>query len=185
VLPEARFESAAPLRAASQAQAASGRAQPLLAADRVLHPPAARACRAQARLQPGAAAQLAVLQPRAVSWRAVVPAASPDEAAEPRQGVEAQQGGAVAERQPAAARAAAGVQRRAVAVVQDEAAAALQPEVVPDAAGVVRQREAPDVPAAARPSAVPWVCRRDRLRPWLGQARAAHPAHAMRGWRIA
>jgi hypothetical protein len=164
----------------------------------VLQPPAARACRAQARLQPGAAAQLAVLQPRAASWRAAVPAASPDEAAEavrqpeapavaeePRQGVEAQQGGAVAERQPAAARAAAGVQRRAVAVVQDEATAALQPEVVPDAAGVVRQREAPDVPAAARPSAVPWVCRRDRLRPWLGQARAAHPAHAMRGWRIA
>jgi hypothetical protein len=102
----------------------------------------------------------------------------------PRQGAVAQQGGAAAERQLAAARAAAAVQRRAVVVAPDVVAAGPQPEAVPDAAGV-RQREAPDVPVAAQPSAAPSVCRRDRLRPWPVQARAAHPAHAMRGWRIA
>jgi hypothetical protein len=200
-LPEqVRFEPVLPLRAAWQGEAASGRARPSLAADPVQHPPAALACRAQARPQPEASARLAVSQRRAASWRAEAREAlqaSPDEAAagvrqpgapagaeEPRQEAAVQQGGAAAERQPAAARAVAGVRRRAVVAAQDEAAAGLQPEVVPDAAGV-RQPEAPDVPAAAQPSVVPSVCRRDQLPPWPVPAPAAHPAHAMRGRRMA
>jgi hypothetical protein len=193
---EVQPESAPPLRAA-----ASGRARPSLAADPVQHPPAAMACRraqpsarrAQARLQPVASAQLAVSQPRAASWCAAVPGASPDEAAEavrqpeapavaeePQRGAEAVRDGVAAGRQPAAAWAAAGVQRRAVAAVQD-VAAGLQPAAAPG----VRQREAPDVPAAAQPSAAPSVCRRDQLPPWPGQPRSAHPALGMRGLRIA
>ena len=195
----ARFESAAPLRAAWQAEAASGRARPLPAADPVQHRLAALAGRAQDRLQPAVSAQLAVSPRRAALWRAEVQEASqvpPDEAAEavrqpaapavagaPRQGAVEQQDVAAAERQPAAAWAAVGEQRRAEAVVRD-VAAGLQPEVVPDAAGV-RQPEAPAVPAAAQPSVVPSVCRRDQLPPWPVQAPAAHPAHAMRGRRMA
>jgi hypothetical protein len=196
VLPEeAQSEPAPPLRAAGQA--ASGRARPSLAADPVQHLPEARACRAQARLQPAASAQRAVSQPRAVSWCAVVPGASPDEAAEgvrqpealavaeePRQGAVVEQGGVAAERQPAAARAAAGVQRRAV-VVQDAAAAGLQPEAAPGGAVVLR-RAARDEALAARPSAAAWaapLCLQAAARP--GPSASARFAHAMRGWRIA
>jgi hypothetical protein len=198
VLPEeAQSEPAPPLRAGQAG--ASGRARPLPAADPVQHRLAALAGRAQARLQPAVSAQLAVSPRRAALWRAEVQEASqalPDGAAEaerqpaapavagePRQEAVAQQGGAAAERQPAAAWAAVGEQRRAEAVVRD-VAAGLQPEVVPDAAGV-RQPAAPDVPAAAQPSVVPSVCRRDQLPPWPVQAPAAHPAHAMRGRRMA
>jgi hypothetical protein len=175
----------------------------LPAADPVQHRLVALAGRAQDRLQPAVSAQLAVSPRRAALWRAEVQEASqalqalPDGAAEavrqpeapavagePRQEAVAQQGGAAAERQPAAAWAAVGEQRRAEAVARDVAAAVLQPEVVPDAAGV-RQPEAPDVPAAAQPSVVPSVCRRDQLPPWPVQAPAAHPAHAMRGRRMA
>ena len=119
-LPErARFESAVLLRAAWQAGAASGRARPSPVADPARHLLAALACRARARLQPAASAQPAVSQRRAAWWRAEVRGASPvspDEAAEavrqpeapavaeePQQGAVAQQDGAAAERQPAAA----------------------------------------------------------------------------------
>jgi hypothetical protein len=96
-------------------RAASGRVRPSLVAGPVQHPPAAPACRAQARFQPGASAQPAVSQRRAAWWRAEVRGASQDEVAEavrqpevpavaeePRQGAVAQQDGAAAERQPAA-----------------------------------------------------------------------------------
>jgi hypothetical protein len=185
VLPEeAQSESAAPLRAAWQpVAAASGRVRPSPAADRVQHPPEAMACRAQARLQPGASAQLAVSQPRVASWCAAVAGASPDEAAEGgrqpevlavaealRQGAVAVQDGAAAERQPAAA--------------QDVVAVERQPEAAPGAEAV-RLREARDVPAAALPSAAPWACHQDRLRPWPVQARSAHPARVTEGRRSA
>jgi hypothetical protein len=199
---EAQSESAPLLRAARQ-PAASGRARPSQVADRVRCRPAAMACRAQpsarraqARLQPGASAQLAVSQPRAASWCAVVPGASPDEAAEggrqpevlavaqaPRQGAAAVRDGAAAERQPAAARAVAEALRRAEAVLA--VAEGLQPGAAPGAA-VVRQREARDVLAAAQPSAVAWaapLCLQAAARP--GPSASAWFAHAMRGWRIA
>jgi hypothetical protein len=151
------------------------------------------ACRAQARLQPAASAQRVVSQRRAVSWRAAVPGASPDEAmagarqpgvpavAEvPRQGAEAVRGEVAAVRQPEAVPGAAVAQRRAAAVQDVEEAAGPQPEAAWGAAGA-RQREAPGVPAAAQPSAAPLVCRRDRLPPWPVQPRSAHPARAMEG----
>jgi hypothetical protein len=164
-LPErARFESAVSL------QAASGRARPLPAADPVQHRLAVLAGRAQVRLQPAVSAQLEVSQRRAVWWRAEVQEASPDEAAE-------------AVRQPEAP-AVAGEPRQEAVAQQGGAAAGLQPAAAWAAAGV-RQPEAPDVPAAAQPSVVPSVCRRDQLPPWPVQAPAAHPAHAMRGRRMA
>jgi hypothetical protein len=191
---KARSESVPPLRAAWQ-PAACGRARPSPAADRVRRQPEALACRAQRRLQPAASAQRAVSQPRAASWRVAVPGASPDEAVAgvrqpevpavaqvPRQAAEALPGGAAAVRQQAAVPDAEVALRRAEAV--PDVAAGLQPEVAPGAAEV-RQRGAPDVPAAAQPSAAPWVCRRDRLPPWLVQPRSVHPARAMEGRRIA
>jgi hypothetical protein len=126
-----------------------------------------------------------------------VPGASPDEAAAgvrqpevlavaevPRQGAAAVRDGVAAVRQPAAVWAAGVALRRAEAVQDVAEAAALQPEAAPVAAGV-RQREARDVPAAAQPSAAPWVCRRDRLPPWPVPPRSAHPARATEGRRIA
>jgi hypothetical protein len=193
-----RSESAAPLRAAAQAEV-SGRARPLPAADRVRHLPEAMACRraqpparrAQARL-PVVSAQRAVSQPRAASWRAVVAGASPAGAAaavrqpegpvvaeEPRQVAGAVRAGAAAGPQPAAGQAAAGVQRQAAAV-RVAAAAVLRREAVPDAEG--QPRAARGEPVAARPSAAAWAappCLPEAARP--GPSAAARFAHAMRG----
>jgi hypothetical protein len=203
---KAQYESAPPLRAGRQA-AACGRALPAQVADRVRRRPEALACRAQGRHQTAASAQREVSQPGAESWPAAVPGASPDGAAAevrqpevlavaavPRRGAEAVRDGMAAVRQPAAR--AAGVVLRQVEAVPDVVEAAVLPreavqdeaerlrEVVPGAAEAGRLREAPDVPAAAQPSAAPWVCRRGRLPPWLVQPRSAHPVHAMEVRRI-
>jgi hypothetical protein len=52
--------------------------------------------------------------------------------------------------------------------------AAAAPRLAVRAASVASQ------PAAARPSAAPWVFRRDRVLPWPVRRRAARSAHAMR-----
>jgi hypothetical protein len=87
---------------------------------------------------------------------------------------------AVAVRQPGAA-APAGVAEevpRQVAAARDAAVVVLRPA---EAAPVLWER----LRVAALPSAVPSVCRRDRLRLSLAQQPAALSAHARRGLRIA
>jgi Na+-translocating ferredoxin:NAD+ oxidoreductase subunit C len=197
---EVQSESAAPLRAAAQAEV-SGPARLWPAADRVRHPREAMACRraqpsvrrAQGRHQLAASAQRAVSQPRAASWHAAVAEASqggaaagvrqpevPVVAEEPRQVAGALRAGAAAVPRPAAEQAAAGGQRRAAEAGRDAAAAALQPEVAPGAE--VLPRAAPGEALAARPSAAAWAappCLRAAGRP--GPSAAARLAHAMRG----
>jgi hypothetical protein len=157
--------------------------------------PSAR--RAQARLQPGASAQLAVSQPRAASWCAAVAGASPDEAAEgvrqpvalavaeePRQGAVAVQDGAAAGRQPAAGRAAAVALRQAAAVQDVVVAAVLQREVAPGAAGVLL-RAARGEALAARPSAAAWAAPLCLQAARLAPSARARFARATEGRRIA
>ncbi|MEH2494359.1 hypothetical protein V1294_000838 [Bradyrhizobium sp. AZCC 1678] len=81
---------------------------------------------------------------------------------------------------------AAGVASGAVAEPQQAGAAAalldaevLRPGAVEEPAPSARQ------PAAERPSAAPWVCRRGRPLPWLAPRRAVRSAHAMRRSRAA
>jgi hypothetical protein len=121
----------------------------------------------------GAAVSDAVAEPQQAAGAAVS-----DAAAEPQQAVEAAGPGVAAGPQQGAAVAVSGV----AAVLRPEAAVVL---------GAAAQRLAAEPvawvqrPAVARPSAVPWVFRRGRVRLWPAPRRAVRFAHAIRSSRTA
>jgi hypothetical protein len=173
----------------------------------VLHPPAVPTAAALARLQAGWAAPKVLVLHRASAReparssagfavrarRLAEPAVSSAQAAEaPQQEVAASD--ATEGAQEVAALGEVEAPRLAVASV----GVALLPEAVPqqeawDAAAVPLPgavlREVPGVPAveprAARPSAVPWVFRRDQALPWPVPQPAVRFARAMQGMQIA
>jgi hypothetical protein len=146
--------------------------------------PEVLAGQAAARLpEESAARDVSAVPPRVAGHAGVAPEAERHAAGELQAAAEAWVAAAVLRPEVAAARGAAGA-------LQPEAAAraGVEEEVLrpaaPDAAEGLR-RAAPGALAAARPSAVPLVCRRDPALPWPAPSPAARFAHAMRGLRIA